>query len=175
MENNAEKVDDVIQEVEEGLREQCQCDFQGDEIANSGFRCFPESPTAVTFRAEISESQSLSAMQLVSVLEAWVSSGDMVLVQAQLLNVDDSCAAIISSFSEEECTPSTTPPEPPVSSTTPSEPPFSSTTPPVSGTNLTLIVSVVVPVVIIVLVIAATLLCVFIRLKKKDKTAPAPA
>ena len=135
----------------EELREQCQCDFQEDGIANAGFRCFPESPAAVTFRAKISESLSLSATQLVSVLEAWVSSGDMVLVQTQLLSVDNSCAAFISSFSEEECIrPST----------------------PASGTNTTL-VSVVVPVVIVLVIAAIAVLIALLvfrrRMKKKDK------
>ena len=82
------------------LNQLCQCDYQVDGITNAGFRCFPESPTAVTFRAEISESPLLPATQLVGFLEAWVSSGRVVLEQAQLLNVDTTCATIIDSFTK---------------------------------------------------------------------------
>ena len=85
------------------LNQQCQCGFGVDQITTAGFRCFPESPTAVTFRAEISESLGLSASQLTGFLEAWVSSGAVVLVQAQMLTIDDTCDVIISSFNEGEC------------------------------------------------------------------------
>ena len=138
------------------MSQQCQCDYRVEGITNAGFRCFPESPTAVTFRAEISESPSLPATQLVGFLEAWVSSGSVVLVQAQLLNVDTTCATIIDSFSEEECRPVT------------------------SGTGVNVaLVSAVVPLVImlILVIIILTALLVFQKHKKKDKlnlSIPAP-
>jgi hypothetical protein len=64
--------------------------------------CFLESPTAVTFRAEITS--QLSAPQLMEFLGEWVSSGTPVLVQAQILSIDRSCDVVISSFNEVECT-----------------------------------------------------------------------
>ena len=39
-----------------------------------------------------------------------MSSGAVVLVQAQLLNVDTTCSVLISSFGEEECRPASTNP-----------------------------------------------------------------
>ena len=85
------------------LNRQCQCGFGVDQITAASFRCFPESPTAVTFRAEISESLRLSASQLTGFLEAWVSSGAVVSIQAQMLTIDDTCDVLISSFNEGEC------------------------------------------------------------------------
>ena len=85
------------------LNQQCQCGLGVDQITAAGFKCFPESPTAVTFRAEISGSLQLSASELARFLEAWVSSGAVVLVQAQILTIDDTCDVIISSFNEGEC------------------------------------------------------------------------
>ena len=151
------------------LNQRCQCDYQVDGITNAGFRCFLESPTAVTFRAEISESPSLPATQLVSSLEAWVSSGSVVLVQAQLLNVETTCATIIDSFSEGECTTITT-----------GDTSVNVTLAPGTGVNVTL-VSVVVLVVIIALAVIVILiaLLMFRKHKKRDKldltkSAPGP-
>lgn len=85
------------------LNERCQCGFEVGQITNAGFRCFAGSPTAVTFRAEISESFRLPAFQLLGFLKAWISSGAVILVQAQMLSIDKTCIVTISSFNEEEC------------------------------------------------------------------------
>ena len=90
------------------LRQQCQCTYILSSITSAGIRCFPQSPTTVTFRAEISESPFLSKAELVRILETWVTSGDTVLVQDQELSLDDSCATIIDSFHGPECRPAIT-------------------------------------------------------------------
>ena len=97
------KANDVIQEVTSDLSTLCQCTISMDQITSEGFQCFPESPTAITFRAEIIGSEETSATQLVGFLVEWVSSGPVIRVQAELLNVDDSCDVEIASNSDPEC------------------------------------------------------------------------
>ncbi len=97
------KAAEVIQTVVVELRERCQCDFEADLISSAGFRCFPESPTVVTFRAVMTGSPQVSAPELATLLEDWTSSGAFLMIQAQLLSADGSCAFAISSFGEREC------------------------------------------------------------------------
>ena len=87
------------------LGQQCQCNLDRDQVTSAAFRCFLQSPTAVTFRMEMTVPTDF---QLASSLEAWVSSGPSILVQTERLHIDDACTVLISSFSEEECGPSTT-------------------------------------------------------------------
>lgn len=137
----------------------CRCGFEVGHITSAGFRCFPRSPNAVTFRAEISESRQLSASQLVSFLEAWVSSGPAISIQAQLLSVDSTCAIAISLFSEEECQSVT-----------------SSDAVPSGDTTLTVVVVTTVLVLILVLAITVStaLLLMLWRRKRTAASSPSP-
>ena len=147
------KSSDIIQEVVNELSRRCQCSVEVDQITTAGFICFPESPTAVTFRAKISGSQQVLSSQLISFLEEWTSSSVRILVQAQLLSVDGSCDVEISSASDPECV-----------ATTPSV-----STP--SGLNVTQI-SIIAVVAILVLsltIIVAVLALLLARWKHKRK------
>ena len=154
------KSSDIIQEVVNELSRRCQCSVEVDQITTAGFICFPESPTAVTFRAKISGSQQVLSSQLISFLEEWTSSSVRILVQAQLLSVDGSCDVEISSASDPECVS--------VSTTSTPSPPVS--TPP-SRLNVTLI-SIIAVVAILVLsltIIVAVLALLLARWKHKRK------
>lgn len=98
---------EVIQAVVDELRQRCQCDFEADLISSAGFRCFPQSPTAVTFRAVMTGSPQVAAQQLVIFLGDWTSSGAFFMIQAQPLSADRNCTITISSFGEKECHTST--------------------------------------------------------------------
>ena len=103
--NSVSKSMEITKTVASELRECCQCDFRADLISNAEFRCFPQSPTAVTFRALITGSPQASAQDLFTTLEEWTSSGPFLTIQAQLLRADGSCAVIISTLGESECNP----------------------------------------------------------------------
>ena len=148
-----EKSSDIIQEVVNELNSRCQCPVEVDQITTAGFICFPESPTAVTFRAKISGSQQVLTSQLISFLEEWTSSSVLILVQAQLLSVDGSCDVEISSASVPECV-----------ATTPSV-----STP--SGLNVTLISIIAVVVTLLLTIIVLVLALLLAQLKRKRKGA----
>ena len=85
------------------LKRRCQCSFQEDKIINAGFRCFPESPQAVTYRATILGIPQAPTPDLQGYLADWVASGASVVYQAQLLTVDRTCTVAISSLGDDEC------------------------------------------------------------------------
>lgn len=131
----------------------CQCNFEARQITDASFQCFPESPTAVTFRAELTESHQPLAVQLTGFLEEWVSQGPYILVETQSLAVDDTCAVVVPSFSEEECKLVVT-----------------STTVSTTGVNMSLVggvVGVVVVVLVLVVGVVLAIMLVFWRHKKK--------
>ena len=74
-----------------------------DRIKNGGFLCFPSSPNAVTYRAELHGTLKASVPDLIEDITQWLSSGASISVQFQLLTIDKSCSVAISSFNENEC------------------------------------------------------------------------
>ncbi len=150
------KAAEVIQAVVVELRRSCQCDFEADFISSAGFRCFPESPTAVTFRAVMTGSPQVSVPELATLLEDWTSFGAFLTIQAQLLSADGSCAVAISSFGERECNPL-------IPDTTVAEP---SAGPP-SGISTILIGSVIAAAVFAILVVTVILGLMVVIVKRR--------
>ena len=74
-----------------------------DRIRNEGFQCFPSSPDAVTYRAELHGTLEASVPDLIEDITEWLSSGASISVQLQRLTIDSSCSVAISSFNENEC------------------------------------------------------------------------
>jgi hypothetical protein len=163
--NAAGKANDIIQQVADKLNMQCQCNFEAGQITNAGFHCFPESPTAVTFRAEITETHQSRALQLTGFLKQLVHDAPIILVQAQPLQVNTACAVIITSLDEGECEME--------ASTTVS----ATVSPAPSGSNTSLVGGVVGAVVVFMAVAIAVLvvLLVFWKRRKKSQTYYEPA
>ena len=62
------------------------------------FRCFPESNTAVTFRATLTDSRLLTPIQ------DWIQTNGFIPIQNVLIEVDKSCQVQILSLADTECT-----------------------------------------------------------------------
>ena len=155
---STDKTNDIIQQVVDKLNMQCQCNFNAGQITNAGFRCFPESPTAVTFRAEFTETNQSQALQLSDFLKQWVHGALIILVQAQPLKVNNACAVIITSFDEGECE---------VEATTTV---FATASPAPSGSNASLVGGVVGAVVVFTVVAIAVLVALLVFWKRRKKS-----
>ena len=81
----------------------CGCVLNEDHFTNRGFQCFPSSPKAVTYRAELHGTLQASVPELIVYLEEWISSEVSVIVQFLILSIDESCTVEITSIAEEEC------------------------------------------------------------------------
>ena len=69
----------------------------------AGFQCFDESPTAVTFRGELSAALTANSTQLISYIEQWIATSPTIVVQRSRLSVDSTCDVAIDDFSDPEC------------------------------------------------------------------------
>ncbi len=76
----------------------CGCGFSSMVITSPVFRCFPESSTAVTFRATLTDSRLLTPIQ------DWIQTNGFIPIQSVLIEVDKSCQVQISSLADTECT-----------------------------------------------------------------------
>ena len=92
--------------VAEGIEELCRCGFNTTNIQMGEIQCSLSSQTAVVYRAEVHSTpgQTSPLPQLFSLLQEWISREPQLLVDAQPLQVDDSCSAVpASAYNEEAC------------------------------------------------------------------------
>ena len=111
-----------------------------DRIRNEGFQCFPSSPDAVTYRAELHGTLEASVSDLIEDITQWLSSGALISVQLQRLTIDSSCSVAITSFNENECRNTGTRTNGP-------------STGAVVGTTIVVIVAIAVPIAIAIIVV----------------------
>ena len=90
------------------VEERCQCGFTQSNITSDGFRCFPGSTDAVTYRGEIRLTDTANVFDLITHIEEWTAEGVSILVQRVFIEVDSSCRVVIESFNENECLPRST-------------------------------------------------------------------
>ncbi len=70
---------------------------------NPKFRCFAESEDAVTYRAEVSGTQTASAVEIANYIEDWLADGAIVAFEFLLIPVDSTCQVILTSIADPEC------------------------------------------------------------------------
>ena len=103
----AEKTEAVIIGITRGVDGLCQCGFSRDTFhdieVRSGFLCFEESSTAVTFRAEIMALPMANISQLLEYIEQWVATQPSIVVLGSILSIDSSCTVAIDNLNEPEC------------------------------------------------------------------------
>ena len=85
-----------------------RCNSEIDPVAaitKSGFKCFQNSPNAVTYRAQLNSVLGATSMQLVNHIVEYVSSGPFLLVEGLLIKVDKTCNVPIMFRNVPECNP----------------------------------------------------------------------
>ena len=103
-EDASAKIEDISAAITLNINQCCQCGLSHENITDGVFRCFSNSPQAVTFRALLHGTAKASSSKIVSRIEQWISVNDVTIpVQSVLINVDSSCIVIISSFGDREC------------------------------------------------------------------------
>lgn len=98
------KADTVVYTVVTQVNQLCpSCSLTSNHITSAVFRCFPESPQAVTFRAHLHATSSTSSLTLLGHIRAWVDQGGVIPVNVVLTSLDGSCPLLISSLGDVEC------------------------------------------------------------------------
>ena len=96
------KEDDLLNAITDGVEKSCQCGFSTTYFATGGFECFQESADrAVTYRTNLLAPNG--SVDFAEQISLWLSTGPSVQVAGVLLNLDNMCNLIISSFGDPEC------------------------------------------------------------------------
>lgn len=90
------KTNDLEQEIISVLNQQCQCSIDSDQITASRIMCVSESPSSLDFFSTINGTSQVPTIELLGYLQSWLStSGSMITVQSQQLDVNDDCVVTI--------------------------------------------------------------------------------
>ena len=87
----------------EQLSATCHCPQTSIIISKGTFACFDDFSKHVTYRAKLSGRHRVSSASLLTILEAWTSTGHVISVKNVLLWVNTQCSVAISGFNEREC------------------------------------------------------------------------
>lgn len=106
-----EKIQSTSQQIASKLKRDCQCVIESAYITAAQFSCDQET-THVIYRARISSTPDVSNVDLLGLLQEWVTSGSASVTLDHIhLDVDASCTVIIDSLSDPLCPFSATTPE----------------------------------------------------------------
>ena len=97
------KTDDITNSLTQGIESQCACGFNSSLILNPFIVCFDDSPSHVTYRAVLTGTESVSTIQLATLMEQWVENDPIVVVQRAGLSVTNSCPIVIANLNSPEC------------------------------------------------------------------------
>ena len=97
---------DIADELINELTSYCDCNVvvhNNDIITNETFLCFLDSPSFVTYRAQLQGTMECPTLELISCIEQWLASVAVLNVNNQILYAESSCSVSISSLDEPEC------------------------------------------------------------------------
>ena len=85
------------------MQQRCQCGFTQDQITSSVFRCFSDSPQAVTYRALLHGTANASSSDIISHIGQWIFEGAAISIQNVLIDIDTNCVLEIASNFDKLC------------------------------------------------------------------------
>ncbi len=97
------KTNDITSRLTQGLGDLCTCAFNTSLLVNPFIVCFDDSPQHVTYRAMLTGTNTLSARELAVLIEQWIESDPLVVVQSAGLGVRDTCPVVIAALNSPEC------------------------------------------------------------------------
>ena len=92
------RLQEITQQV--SLYIEARCDGCKPVISMQAFRCFPQSLSAVTYRAQLHE---IPETDLRLIIEDLVKDGNTVVVQSLVLQINSSCPVFVSGVNDDEC------------------------------------------------------------------------
>lgn len=93
-----------MDDIRDEIVSRCGCGLSTDLISNPRFLCLDSNPAAVSFRAKLHGSPSLSVLHLRDSLHEWLNeTSSVVFVRAIEYDINAFCSLILDSDSDQEC------------------------------------------------------------------------
>ncbi len=97
------KASDITNKLSQAVDELCGCGFSPSLLSEEFIDCFVDSPDHVTYRAVVTGTESVSVVEIASLIEEWVSKGGSIIVQSTRLGLTSSCPVVIADRDSPEC------------------------------------------------------------------------
>ena len=103
LQDTSGKLQSVVQALQQGIEDLCQCGYSVQNILNSAFECSETNQNSVTFRGALLGTAQVTSSQLLSYAEQWIAAEGVLAVRGLRLRVDRSCPVEIRLFSDSLC------------------------------------------------------------------------
>ncbi len=156
------KVSDIANQLSQSVEGLCGCGFSPSLLSEEFVDCFDDSLDHVTYRAVVMGTESVSVVNIASLITEWVSESGSIIVQSTRLELTSSCPVVIADRDGPECPQGITDRTLTTSPSTFSTLPNTSSTPPSTVVNIGAVVggmvAGVLAIAVIILVIVVILL-----------------
>ena len=97
-----------MQQVAQGIRTRCRCDFNETHFVTPTMQCRPDSPNSPTFRAAVvdvvsSNGAVVNSRDIVGHVASWVETNPTIMSGLASITIDPSCPITPASFEEAGC------------------------------------------------------------------------
>ena len=97
------KASDITTRLSQGVEGLCACGFSPSFLTDEFIDCFDSSSSHVTYRAVLTRTETVSAVELISLIEQWISDTSSIIVQSTRLGLTNTCPVVITDRDGPEC------------------------------------------------------------------------
>ena len=97
------KATDITNRLSQGVEGLCACGFSPSLLTDEFINCFDGSSSHVTYRAVLTGTETVSAVELISLIERWISDTSSIIVQSTRLGLTNTCPVVITDRDSPEC------------------------------------------------------------------------
>ena len=97
------KASDITTRLSQGVEGLCACGFSPSLLTDEFIDCFDISSSHVTYRAMLTGTESVSAVEVISLIEQWISDTSSIIVQSTRLGLTNTCPVVITDRDSPEC------------------------------------------------------------------------
>ncbi len=97
------KATDITNRLSQGIEGLCACGFSPSLLTDEFINCFDGSSSHVTYRAVLTGTETVSTVELISLIERWISDTSSIIVQSTRLGLTNTCPVVITDRDSPEC------------------------------------------------------------------------
>ncbi len=97
------KASGITTRLSQGVEGLCACGFSPSLLTDEFINCFDGSSSHVTYRAVLTGTENVSAVELIKEIEQWIKDTRSIIVQSTRLGLTNTCPVVITDRDSPEC------------------------------------------------------------------------
>ncbi len=93
----------ITNRLSQGVKGLCACGFSPSLLTDEFIDCFDGSSSHVTYRAVLTGTETVSAVEFISLIKQWVRDTQSIIVQSTRLGLTNTCPVVITDRDSPEC------------------------------------------------------------------------